>query len=94
MESPHSSDIHHNTTLLCRGKEGEREGERGVIVCNVILRTRCMHYSIGQNTSCASDDWLTSRPKGCSQPRELWFFDILMYMYHTLWCTCTCTVVM
>ena len=21
----------------------------------------------------------TSRPKGCSQPRELWFFDILMY---------------
>ena len=26
-------------------------------------------------------DWLTFRPKGCSQPRELWFFDILMYMY-------------
>ena len=25
--------------------------------------------------------WLTSRPKGCLQPRELWFFDILMYMY-------------
>ena len=28
-----------------------------------------------------SGDWLTSRPKGCSQPRELWFFDILMYIY-------------
>ena len=31
--------------------------------------------------NCASGDWLTSRPKGCSQPRELWFFDILMYIH-------------
>ena len=26
-------------------------------------------------------DWLTSRPGGCSQTRELWFTDILMYIY-------------
>ena len=31
---------------------------------------------IGQNTSCALSDWLTSRPGGCSQPRELWFSGI------------------
>ena len=37
--------------------------------------------------TCASGDWLTSRPKGCSQPRELWFFDILMYMYIHIHCT-------
>ena len=35
-----------------------------------------MRPGIGRNVSCASGDWLTSRPKGCSQPRELWFFDI------------------
>ena len=29
----------------------------------------------------ALGDCLTSRPKGCSQPRELWFVDIFMYMY-------------
>ena len=27
------------------------------------------------NTSCALNDWLTSRPGGCWQPRELWFSD-------------------
>ena len=26
-----------------------------------------------RNVSCASGDCLTSRPKGCSRPRELWF---------------------
>ena len=40
-----------------------------------------MRPGIGRNASCASGDWLTSRPKGCSQPRELWFFDMYMYMY-------------
>ena len=39
-----------------------------------------MRPGIGRNASCASGDWLTSRPKGCSQPRQLWFFDILMYI--------------
>ena len=46
-----------------------------------------------------------SRPGGCSQPRELWFSDILMYMYSVLpsivfvdpttycmYSVCTCTV--
>ena len=28
--------------------------------------------------SCALSDWLTCRPEGCSQPRELWFSDILI----------------
>ena len=35
-----------------------------------------MRPGIGQNMSCAISDWLTSRPGGCSQPRELWFTDI------------------
>ena len=39
-----------------------------------------MRPGIGRNASCASGNWLTSRPKGCLQPRELWFFDILMYL--------------
>ena len=43
--------------------------------------TQLMRPGIGQNASCAAGDWLTSRPKGCSRPRELWFFDILMYIY-------------
>ena len=33
---------------------------------------------------CASGDWLTSRPKGCSQPRELWFFDVASLLCHVL----------
>ena len=39
---------------------------------------------IGRNVSCALGDCLTSRPKGRSRPRELWF---LIYS-----CICTCTV--
>ena len=38
---------------------------------------------------------LTSRPKGCSQPRELWFFDILMYNFmscHIILQSCTPTM--
>ena len=31
---------------------------------------------IACNTSCALGDWLTSRPEGCSQPKESWFADI------------------
>ena len=31
-----------------------------------------MRPGIGQNASCALGDYLTSRPKGCSRPRELW----------------------
>ena len=46
-----------------------------------------MRPGIGRNASCALSDWLTSRPGGCSQPRELWFSDILMsvYMYVCLY---------
>ena len=45
-----------------------------------------MHvYTMYMYMYCASGDWLTSRPKGCSQPRELWFFDILMYMHTTMY---------
>ena len=44
-----------------------------------VAPAQLMRPGIGRNASCASGDWLTSRPKGCSQPRELWFFDILMY---------------
>ena len=40
------------------------------------------HAIIIQSRTRASGDWLTSRPKGCLQPRELWFFDILMYPIH------------
>ena len=40
-----------------------------------------MRPGIGRNASCASGDLLTSSPKGCSQPKELWFFDILMYIH-------------
>ena len=32
-----------------------------------------MRPGIGQNTACALGDCLTSRPKGCLWPRELWF---------------------
>ena len=32
-----------------------------------------MRPGIGRNTSCALGDCLTSRPKGRSRPRELWF---------------------
>ena len=34
--------------------------------------------SMYRYTSCALSDWLTCRPEGCSQPRELWFSDILI----------------
>ena len=44
-----------------------------------VAPAQLMRPGIGRNASCAMGDWLTSRPKGCSQPRELWFFDILMY---------------
>ena len=44
----------------------------------------CMHAITTSHTYCTSGDWLTSRPKGCSQPRELWFFDILMYSIPSL----------
>ena len=30
-------------------------------------------YMVLGNASCALGDCLTSRPEGCSQPRELWF---------------------
>ena len=43
--------------------------------------TQQMRPGIGRNASCALSDWLTSRPGGCSQPRELSFSDILIYMY-------------
>ena len=39
-------------------------GKRGV---------HLMRPGIGRNTSCALGDCLTSRPKGHSQPGELWF---------------------
>ena len=52
--------------------------------CRVVVsgagRTTCSETGMFRScvhASCASGDWLTSRPKGCSQPRELWFFDIL-----------------
>jgi hypothetical protein len=40
-----------------------------------------MRPGIGRNASCALGDCSTSRPKGCSQPRELWFVDILICKY-------------
>ena len=45
-----------------------------------VTPAQLMRPGIGRNASCATDDWLTSRPMGCSQPRESWFFDILMYI--------------
>ena len=39
---------------------------------------RRIDQRVNMYMSCTSGDWLTSRPKGCLQPRELWFFDILM----------------
>ena len=79
-----------------RGREGEKEEReewrgRGRKAASVLLLgdvhvtlpvapVQLMRPGIGRNASCASGDWLTSRPKGCSQPRELWFFDILMYI--------------
>ena len=47
----------------------------------MVTPAQLMRPGIGRNTSCAVSDWLTSRPGGCSQPRELWFSDIFMYMY-------------
>ena len=32
-----------------------------------------MRPGIGRKASCTLGDCLTSRPKGCSWPRELWF---------------------
>ena len=48
-----------------------------------------MRPGIGQNASCALGDCSTSRPEGCSWPRELWFSiyscTILMcYLYSYL----------
>ena len=51
----------------------------------------CLHYPFSlmwfldvgtmyMYASCAFSDWLTSGPGGCSQPRELWFSGICMYM--------------
>ena len=39
----------------------------------------CNTANIHCNLQCS--DWLTSRPGGCLQPRELCFTDILLYMY-------------
>ena len=44
-----------------------------------VTPAQLMRPGIGQNVSCTMSDWLTSRPDGCSQPRELWFSHILMY---------------
>ena len=55
-------------------------GDVHVHVTLLVAPVQLMRPGIGRNASCASGDWLTSRPKGCSQPRELWFFDILMYI--------------
>ena len=48
----------------------------------------CVIVSCTYVCTCASGDWLISRPKGCSQPRELLFFDILMQQHYT----CVCIV--
>ena len=47
-----------------------------------VTPAQLMRPGIGRNASCASGDCLTSRPKGRSQPRELWFS-----IY-----SCTCTL--
>ena len=43
-----------------------------------------------QNTSCTLGDCLTSRPEGCSQPRELWFSIYIhicaLCSYYTIFC--------
>ena len=49
-----------------------------------VTPVQLMRPGIGQNTSCALGDCLTSRPKGCSRPRELWFS-----IYSCACCTCT-----
>ena len=42
-------------------------------------------------TCCASGDCLTSRPKGRSRPRELWFSIYSCTCIHVyIQCTCTC----
>ena len=46
-----------------------------------------VHACIGRNASCTMSDWLTSRPGGCLQPRELWFTDILMHVHVCLTCS-------
>ena len=51
----------------------------------LVTPAQLMRPGIGRNASCAMSDWLTSRPGGCLQPRELWFTDFLMYMY--IWST-------
>ena len=47
-----------------------------MFTCHVHIHVhvaQLMRPGIGRNASCAVGDCLTSRPKGRSQPRELWF---------------------
>ena len=56
-----------------------------------VTPAQLMRPGIGRNASCALGDCLTSIGlRGCSQPRELWFFDILMYSVCT-YCIHACT---
>ena len=52
------------------GREGRRTGRCGN---DIHVHVHVCRSCIGQNVSCASGDCLTSRPKGRSRPRELWF---------------------
>ena len=40
---------------------------------SMLYKAQLMRPGIGRNASCALGDCLTSRPKGRSRPRELWF---------------------
>ena len=57
--------------------QGSFEKAKAILGVHLCLCLLVVHVYI----LCASGDWLTSRPKGCLQPRELWFFDILMVLY-------------
>ena len=40
----------------------------------------------------AMSDWLTYRPGGCSQPRELYNFHVRVHVHVHVYETCTCTM--
>ena len=46
----------------------------------LVSSVACIVHGIGQNASCAVGDCLTSRPKGCLRPRELWLLGLFMHI--------------
>ena len=73
--------------------------------CNVYMGAYTVHVhtcipvhvcTVHVHASCASGDCLTSRPKGRSRPRELWFsiYSCTVHVHVCIpcvVCTCTCT---